>query len=70
LLYRAEKNRLKLDLPSKIHEPIDATPEAVGHVLLATISWASEHGVDPEGALRLVARDLAAQIAKIESTVG
>jgi XTP/dITP diphosphohydrolase len=70
LLYRAEKNRLKLDLPSKIHEPIDATPQAVGEVLLATIAWASEHGVDPEGALRLVARDLAAQIAKIESAVG
>ena len=70
LLYRAEKNRLKLELPSKIQEPEEATPEAVGEVLLATIAWASEHGVDPEGALRLVARDLAAQIAKIESTVG
>jgi len=70
LLYRAEKNRLTLELPSKIQEPEAATPEAVGEVLLATIAWASEHGVDPEGALRLVARDLAAQIAKIESTVG
>ena len=70
LLYRAEKNHLELDLPSKIHEPKEATPEAVGEVLLATIAWASDHGVDPEGALRLVARDLAAQIAKIESTVG
>jgi len=70
LLYRAEKNRLKLELPALIHEPAEATPEAVGEVLLATIAWASEHGVDPEGALRLVARDLAAQIAKIESTVG
>jgi XTP/dITP diphosphohydrolase len=70
LLYRAEKNRLKLDLPSKIQEPSEATPQAVGEVLLATIAWASEHSVDPEGALRLVARDLAAQIAKIESTVG
>lgn len=70
LLYRAEKNRLTLDLPSKIREPEEATQEAVGEVLLATIAWASEHGVDPEGALRLVARDLAAQIAKIESTVG
>lgn len=70
LLYRAEKNRLNLELPSKIQEPEEATSEAVGQVLLATIAWASEHGVDPEGALRLVARDLAAQIAKIESTVG
>lgn len=70
LLYRAEKNRLTLDLPSKFHEPKEATQEAVGEVLLATIVWASEHGVDPEGALRLVARNLAAQIAEIESTVG
>ncbi len=70
LLYRAEKNRLKLELPSKIHEPEEATQEAVGEVLLATIAWASGHGVDPEGALRLVARNLAAQIAEIESTVG
>ena len=70
LLYRAEKNRLKLDLPTEIHTPKEATQEAVGEVLLATIAWASEHGVDPEGALRLVARNLAAQIAEIESTVG
>jgi XTP/dITP diphosphohydrolase len=70
LLYRAEKNRLKLELPSEIHKPEEATSEAVGEVLLATIAWASEHGVDPEGALRLVARNLAAQIAEIESTVG
>ena len=70
LLYRAEKNRLKLDLPTEIHTPKEATQEAVGEVLLATVAWASEHGVDPEGALRLVARNLAAQIAEIESTVG
>ena len=70
LLYRAEKNRMTLDLPVKIEEPKEATPEAVGEVLLATINWATEHGVDPEGALRLVARDLMAQIAKIESTIG
>lgn len=70
LLYRAEKNRLKLDLPKEFHAPVEATQEAVGEVLLATIAWASEHGVDPEGALRLVARNLAAQIAEIESTVG
>ena len=70
LLYRAEKNRLTLDLPVIIEEPQEATPEAVGDVLLATISWATAHGVDPEGALRLVARDLAAQIVQIESAVG
>lgn len=69
LLYRAEKNRIKLDLPTKISEPVAATPEAVGEVLLATIAWASAHDVDPEGALRQVARKLAAQIAELESAV-
>ncbi len=69
LLYRAEKNRLKLELPTDISEPTEATPEAVGKVLLATIAWASAHDVDPEGALRLIARQLAVQIGEIESTV-
>lgn len=70
LLYRAEKNRMTLDLPSAIEEPKEATPEAVGEVLLATIAWATQHGVDPEDALRGVARDLMAQIAEIERAVG
>ncbi|MDP1720800.1 MAG: MazG family protein [Candidatus Nanopelagicaceae bacterium] len=70
LLYRAEKNRLVLDLPSLIAEPAEATEAAVGDVLLATIAWASAHGVDPEGALRLAARRLIAQIEELESTVG
>ena len=70
LLYRAEKNRLKLNLPMRIEEPKEATPEAVGEVLLATIAWASDHGVDPEGALRLIARKLVAEIENLESTVG
>jgi XTP/dITP diphosphohydrolase len=70
LLYRAEKNRLILDLPSTIAEPSEATEAAVGDVLLATIAWASANGVDPEGALRLAARRLIAQIEELESTVG
>ena len=70
LLYRAEKNRLNLNLPTEICEPTEASPEAVGEVLLATIVWASAHDVDPEGALRHVARKLAVQIVDLESTVG
>ncbi|MBI3430129.1 MAG: MazG family protein [Actinobacteria bacterium] len=70
LLYRAEKNRLKLDLPEQIAEPAEATEAAVGEVLLATIAWASANGVDPEGALRQVARGLIVQIGDLESTVG
>ena len=70
LLYRAEKNRLVLDLPSVIAQPSEATEAAVGDVLLATIAWASANGVDPEGALRLAARRLIAQIEELESTVG
>lgn len=70
LLYRAEKNRLVLDLPSVIAQPAEGTEAAVGDVLLATIAWASANGVDPEGALRLAARRLIAQIEELESTVG
>lgn len=70
LLYRAEKNRLKLDLPEQIAQPTEATEAAVGKVLLATIAWAGANGVDPEGALRHVARGLIAQIGDLESTVG
>ena len=70
LLYRAEKNKLKLDLPTQISQPREATNEAVGEVLLATLAWASQHGVDSDAALRHVARGLAAQIADLESPVG
>ncbi|MEK6648297.1 MAG: MazG family protein [Actinomycetota bacterium] len=70
LLYRAEKNKLNLTLPQRIDIPTRATEEAVGEVLLATIAWAMEHGVDPEGALRRSARGLMAEIAKLESAVG
>lgn len=70
LLYRAQKNRLKLDLPRQIAEPTEATEAAVGELLLATIAWASANGIDPEGALRQVARGLIVQIGDLESTVG
>lgn len=70
LLYRAEKNRLALNLPSTIAQPAEATEAAVGDVLLATIAWASANNVDPEGALRQAARRLIAQIAELESAVG
>jgi len=70
LLYRAEKNKLKLSLPDQIHTPDAASEEAVGEILLATIAWATAHGVDPEGALRNTARSLIAEIVKLESAVG
>jgi XTP/dITP diphosphohydrolase len=70
LLYRAEKNKIKLTLPDHIHTPDRATEEAVGEVLLATIAWATAHGIDPEGALRHTARSLIAEIVEIESAVG
>ncbi|MEI6476710.1 MAG: MazG family protein [Actinomycetes bacterium] len=69
LLYRAEKNKLSLTIPTEIVKPSQATKESVGEVLLATIAWAQENGVDPEGALRDAARGLIAEITQIESTV-
>ncbi|MCX6429869.1 MAG: MazG family protein [Actinobacteria bacterium] len=70
LLYRAEKNKLDLDLPTQISQPVQATIESVGDVLLATLAWASQNGVDSDAALRHVARELAAQIKQLESPVG
>jgi XTP/dITP diphosphohydrolase len=70
LLYRAEKNRLDLDLPTKISQPTQATIESVGEVLLATLAWASQNGVDSDAALRHIARELATQIKQLESPVG
>ncbi|CAB4580289.1 unannotated protein [freshwater metagenome] len=69
LLYRAEKNKINLSLPTSIQKPAQATQQSVGEVLLATIAWAQENGVDPEGALRDAARGLMADIAQIESAV-
>lgn len=69
LLYRAETNRLKLDLPEFPKKPTEASEAAVGESLLATIAWATAHGIDPEGALREVSRGLIAQIRDLESTV-
>jgi len=70
LLYRAEKNKLTLALPEEISTPKDASEEAVGAVLLATIAWAVGNGVDPENALRGAARKVIAEIVQLESTVG
>jgi len=70
LLYRAEKNKLNLTLPHKIQTPTEASEAAVGEVFLATIAWATAHGVDPEGALRRRARSLIAEIVELESAVG
>ena len=70
LLYRAEKNKITLNLPKDISTPTVASEQAVGEVLLATIAWAMANGVDPEGALRASARALIAEISEIESTVG
>ena len=70
LIYRAEKNRLNLTLPDQIQIPKEASEAAVGEVLLATIAWATAHGVDPEGALRNSARSLIAEIVELESAVG
>ena len=58
-----------LTLPTAIQTPQEATQKSVGEVLLATIAWAQENGVDPEGALRDAARGLMAEIVQIESTV-
>ena len=53
LIYRAQKNQLST--PEFPHREIAPTEEALGKELISLISWAVEHGVDPEVALRKAA---------------
>ena len=53
LIYRAQKNQLSTpELPNREIAP---TEEAFGKELISLISWAVEHGIDPEVALRKAA---------------
>lgn len=53
LIYRAKKNhRATPDHPNYEMTPNE---ESVGSALLALVSWAVEHGIDPEAALRKAA---------------
>ena len=66
LLYRAEKYKVNVQL-SKYQSDKPATEENVGEALASIIAWARENEIDPENALRLYGRQIAAQIKDAES---
>ena len=66
LLYRAEKNKVHVEL-TKYQSDKPATEESVGEALASIIAWARDNEVDPENALRLYGRQIAEQIKAAES---
>ncbi len=66
LLYRAEKYKVHVQL-TKYKSDKPATEENVGEALASIIAWARDNEIDPENALRLYGRQIAAQIRKAES---
>ena len=65
LVYRAQKNKLSTpELPSRDIAPSE---ESLGRELLSLISWAVEHGLDPEVALRKAALEFRDDITREES---
>jgi XTP/dITP diphosphohydrolase len=66
LLYRAEKYKVHVQL-TKYKSDKPATEENVGEALASIIAWARDNEIDPENALRLYGRQIAAQIKEAES---
>lgn len=63
LLYRAEKNGIKLDLP---RADMDNEVE-IGDALVAAIAAAIKQGIEPEDLLRARAREISQEIQRIET---
>ena len=67
LIYRAEKNGIKLDLPTADLNNVVSGEVAIGDALVAAIVAAIQQGIEPEDLLRSRAREIAAEIKRIES---
>lgn len=68
LIYRAEKNGIDLSLPTtKLNNDVPAEV-AIGDALVAAISAAIKHGIEPEDLLRSRARELSDEIKRSESS--
>ena len=71
LIYRAEKNGIKLDLPVDLpttHTSNDVPAEiAIGDALVAAVVAAIKQGIEPEDLLRARAREISDEIKRIES---
>ena len=66
LLYRAEKYKVPVAI-KKYQSDQPATNESVGEALASIIAWARDNEIDPENALRLYGRQIAAQIKDAEA---
>ena len=64
IVYRAEKYKVDLDVPTYSYEK--ATEKSVGEALASVIAWADKNGIDPENALRAQAREMIRQIQAAE----
>ena len=67
LIYRAEKNGTKLDLPTADLNNVVSGEVAIGDALVAAVVAAIQQGIEPEDLLRSRAREIAAEIKRIES---
>jgi len=65
LIYRAQKNHLTT--PEISNREIPKDEESLGRELLSLISWAVEHGLDPEVALRKAALEFRKAMTEEES---
>lgn len=65
LIYRAQKNQL--NTPDIGERKLNPTDQALGKELLSLISWAVEHGLDPEVALRKAALEFRDDMTREES---
>ena len=67
LIYRAEKNGIDLDLPTTDMNNAVPADIAIGDALVAAVVAAIKHGIEPEDLLRSRAREISAEIRRIES---
>ena len=67
LIYRADKNGIELDLPTTEMNNDVPADIAIGDALVAAVVAAIKHGIEPEDLLRSRAREISAEIKRIES---
>lgn len=67
LIYRADKNGIDLDLPTTEMNNDVPADIAIGDALVAAVVAAIKHGIEPEDLLRSRAREISAEIRRIES---